>query len=340
MLISFEEAIAQSHAEGKRPHVLLGNGFSRACRNDIFAYDALFERADFRTLSPTAREVFEVLDTVDFEEVMRGLDTAAKLVELYAPGQAELVDRLRQDSLGLREVLVKAIAESHPDLPSAIPRERYAACRRFLSKFDKIFTLNYDLLLYWALMQVDLEPEVPCDDGFRTPEDPAPYVTWEPENIYNQNVYYLHGALHLFDSGTEVQKYTWINTGIPLIEQIREALGNGLYPLFVAEGTSKAKLRKIRHSANLARAERALMSIGGTLFVYGHSLSENDDHIYRAILSSKVTRLWISIYGNPESEDNRRKIQRAINLTQRRPHNKKKPLEVGFFSAESARVWG
>ena len=29
----------------QKVHVLLGNGFSRACREDIFAYGSLFERA-------------------------------------------------------------------------------------------------------------------------------------------------------------------------------------------------------------------------------------------------------------------------------------------------------
>ena len=68
-----------------------------------------------------------------------------------------------------------------------------------------------------------MEPDSPCDDGFRKPEDDAPYVTWEPENTYKQNVYYAHGGLHLFDAGAVLQKYTWSNTGIPLIKQIRAA---------------------------------------------------------------------------------------------------------------------
>jgi len=32
------------------------------------------------------------------------------------------------------------------------------------------------------------------------------YVVWYPERSNQQNVYYLHGALHLFDAGAEIKK--------------------------------------------------------------------------------------------------------------------------------------
>ena len=32
-------------------------------------------------------------------------------------------------------------------------------------------------------------------------------MTWEPGR-HAQNIHYLHGALHIFDAQTEVQKYT------------------------------------------------------------------------------------------------------------------------------------
>jgi len=44
------------------------------------------------------------------------------------------------------------------------------------------------------------------------------------------------------------EKYTWIKTEIPLIEQIRDALKGEKYPLFVSEGTWKEKLDAIQHS--------------------------------------------------------------------------------------------
>lgn len=335
---SFAQALEKGSEGDKKPHLLLGNGFSRACKDDIFAYAALFDRADFRDLSPFCRKAFESLKTTDFEVVMRALRMAVELVHLYAPDQKDLAKQFRRDAEGLRECLVRTIAENHPSVPSEIPDEKYAACRAFLGNFNSLYTTNYDLLLYWALMQRELEPEIPCDDGFRKPEPDADYVTWEPENIYQQNVHYLHGGLHLFDAGSELQKYTWINTGIPLIQQIREALQQDLYPLFVAEGTSKQKLNRIRHHAYLAKAERSLGSIGGSLFTYGLSFAPNDGHILRAILNSKVKTLCVSLYGDPKSESNRKIIASAQGLAPQRPT--RKPLKVEFYDAQSAEVWG
>ena len=68
---------------------------------------------------------------------------------------------------------------------------------------------------------------------------------------HGQNVHYLHGALHLFDAGYQLQKYTWVNTGKALVDQANEALKKNLFPVFVAEGSSRSKLTKIQHSAYL-----------------------------------------------------------------------------------------
>lgn len=60
----FEDAIEQARnsSGSSKIRVGLGNGFSRACRNDLFAYDALFDRARDR-LSPSAKQAFEALGT-------------------------------------------------------------------------------------------------------------------------------------------------------------------------------------------------------------------------------------------------------------------------------------
>jgi hypothetical protein len=178
-----------------------------------------------------------------------------------------------------------------------------------------------------------------ADDGFRKSEDDydAPYVVWEPSNSHRQNTWFLHGALHLFDTGTEVQKYTWINTGSRLINQIREALQQNFFPIFVSEGTSKEKLARIRHNDYLAKGFRSFCEIGGALFVYGHSLAPNDEHFLKRIEKGKITRLYVGIYGAPENEANKAIVRRALQMTDNRtPKN----LAVLFYDAATARVWG
>ena len=337
-LVTFEDAHGLVQAE-TAPHLLLGNGFSRACREDIFAYSALFDRADFNQLSPLARGSFDLLDTTDFEVVMRALRDAALLMKIYSPDQPGVGGRLREDADGLREVLVQAIADNHPEFPGEICDTSYAACRRFLSRFDRIYTLNYDLLMYWALMQSEIQPDLRSDDGFRAPGpgQGETYVTWEPGR-HRQKIYYLHGALHIFDAGTEVRKYTWRNTGIRLIEQIREALNSNLYPVFVAEGESKQKFERIRHNDFLSKAYRSFQEIGNALFVYGHAMAPSDDHITRLIGRGKLKQLFVGIYSAENSDGNRwiyRRVEelQAMRLARRR-------LDVVYFDARTAQVWG
>lgn len=337
-ILTFDQALDMSAAHTKR-HVLLGNGFSIACRSDIFLYGRLFEQANFDSASPRVRAAFDALGTTDFERVIKALRDFAQLVQVLIKNPGNLSQEILQEADVLREILVRTIASSHPDRPSDISEREYAHCRRFLSNFERVFTLNYDLLLYWALMHDEIEPPVKCDDGFRKPEDnyEAQYVTWEPENTYNQNIYYLHGALHIFDAETELQKYTWVNTGIALIDQIRDALKRNYFPLFVAEGTSDQKLQRIRHSDFLSKAYRSFIPITGALFLFGHSLAENDDHILRLIAHGKTSQLYVSLFGDPTTDSNRVIIKRAREIAASR--HERRPLEVFFYSAESASVW-
>lgn len=335
-IITFQQAIER--AEEPR-HLLLGNGFSRAYRNDIFSYDALFERANFEGLTPTARNAFGALDTTDFEVVIRALKQAARLAEVYLENNPELTARLNSDSDSLRELLANTIALSHPERPGDIADEQYAACRAFLAHFKRMYTVNYDLLLYWALMHEEIEPAIEFDDGFRKPDDgEAAYVTWDVQKTDKQSVFYLHGGLHIFDAGAELQKFTWCNTGVALIDQIREALRTGRFPLFVAEGSHESKLDRIQHCGFLNRAYRSFAAIGGSLFIFGLSLGDADEHILTLLDRGKMKHAFISLHGDPDSEGNARIVERAELMTLRRPANR--PLTAEFFDANSARVWG
>lgn len=343
-VLPYRDALLLANRARGSIHALLGNGFSRACRDDIFSYAALFDRADFRGLSAQARQTFEALKTTDFEHVIRALKQASAVAGVYRPDDADLVRRLAADADGLREVLVGAIASSHPDHPNEINPAAYAACKTFLSAFERVYTLNYDLLLYWAYMQREIPPELQCDDGFRKPEsgDEA-YVTWEVDNSYEQRIYYVHGALHLFDAGSEIQKYTWVNTGVRLTDQVRAALRESKYPLFVSEGSSAEKLEKIKHNGYLHRTLASLPKIQGTLIIYGFSFAENDEHIIRLVEKSRVSQVIVGLYGNPRSDANRRIIGRAQLMADRRAQIRRRAaatLNVHFFDAQSARVWG
>ncbi len=353
-VLTFQQAIEDSADCAKR-NLLLGNGFSIACEPHIFHYGSPFGQADFSAI-PEARRAFDVLGTQDFEIVIRALEQGSALAQIYTPGDAAAAQRMALHAAQLKELLLATVAGNHPARPGDIADLRFQACRQFLAHFlagpsrGKVYTLNYDLLLYWALMHDDNPFEDnPADivtiDGFGADEDDpeADYVVWKAESTANhQSVHYLHGALHLYDSGAELKKFTWIRSGLPLIEQARAAITSGLYPVFVSEGESEAKLAKVRHCAYLQHSFKSFHSVmnlaNQALFVYGHSLAHSDDHVLSRIGRGKGQKVYISLYGDPGSEPNQRIVQRAEQIAAMR--NYRNPMKLVFFDASSANVWG
>lgn len=349
----FADAIADSEIYTKR-HLLLGNGFSIACRADIFHYGSLFAQADF-SAAPEVVSVFDALGTQDFEAAIHALENAARILPAYLGHGAAAQAKMIQHAATLKDILVQTIAGNHPNIPLDIPDAKFWACRRFLSYFLSgpkagcVFTLNYDLLLYWTLMHDDMPFDEPIDlatnDGFGNDEDEpdADYVVWQGEtNAHSACVMFLHGALHLFDSGKELLKYTWVRKGVPLVDQARDALANNAFPLFVAEGTSAQKKTKIRHNAYLYQGFKqftANVQQGKhCLFIFGHSLAENDDHILDRIGRGRCGKLYVGVYGDPLAEPNQVIMRRAQALTTMR--SDRWPLDVDFYDAGSAKVWG
>lgn len=326
-ILTFQQALDQ--ATGNK-HLLLGNGFSISCRPDLFLYDKIFNQADFSSLSVEAKELFGLMETSNFEDVMYAMKQAVKLIKLYHNGeQCERQTNLIEDAEKLKDILVKAIANNHPTLPSEISNTEYEKCLVFLNNFKNIYTLNYDLLLYWTRMYGLSNKKIKFDDGFRK-ADGEEYIVWDLGNNYHQNTFFLHGALHLFDKGSELEKYTWSNTGIRLINQIRTELNNDKFPLFVSEDETQNKMKKIMHHAYLSKCLRSLSSISGSLFIHGHSFAANDLHIINMIPESGIKKLFVSIYGNDQAL-----IQRVEAFA----FKNYKELEVKLYDSESAQVW-
>lgn len=343
-ILTFAEAIDQASEE---PHVLLGNGFSIAWDYHAFSYESLMTKANFGEMHCEALSLFGRLETTDFEVAIERLRATDLIVRLYDP-KSEIAQKAAADAEVLRDALAAALALNHPENVGSVSEEQYDSVRTFLSHFKCAFSLNYDLLLYWATMQED-DRDVPRGDGFASdPDDPdAPWVVWDMAHSWSQKVHYLHGALHLFDAGDRLRKITWKRTSVPLVDQIRSQLAERSYPHVVTEGRSKDKLDKIMHSAYLSKAFRSFAAIGGKkndLFIYGHSLAENDEHILDAIERGKVQRLFVSVYGDPARPANQAMIARALAMSDRRGHHTDhraaKALTVQFYDAESASVWG
>lgn len=339
VLLTFDEVI--SKCEKEQTHLLLGNGFSIAFDSSIFTYNGLFDSADFSE-KKHLETLFISLKTRDFENVIRIINDSTHVLNAYSGGMERRIPELEEDAVWLKNLLIEVLTTRHPEHSGVIPEKKYKSCRQFLNHFNRKYTLNYDLLLYWVLMHNSETISVDANDGFYSEDEDDDYVVWDDGKT--AKVWFLHGALHLFDDGASIKKITWSRTGKILKDQIRDSLQRNIFPIFVSEGESEQKLQRILHNAYLHKGLRSLSSIRGTLCVYGMSFSENDDHIIDCIVQSTVKTVYVSIFGNPEDTYNREIIKKAKFMEDKRIQQNSKTkgrtkLEVYFYDAASAQVW-
>jgi hypothetical protein len=323
-MITFDEAIQRTHGK-KKPAILLGNGFSQSCQPKIFNYSNLYSAAHFGQRDKIIRSIFDELQTYDFEMVMRTLLAGELVVDKYQ-GDQKLNEFLKEDQEILKNALLKAISDTHPELPSAITQAQYEACRKFLSKFCAIYTLNYDLLMYWARNKNEIQP-IPwnTDDGFRKGGVWNGYET-------DQDIFFLHGGLHLFRDGGAIKKHISQEFN-SIIEQVKQNLARNIFPIFVSEPTAERKKIRIDNNPYLTYCYRSLRSTDSPVFIFGHSMDENDKHIFDQISASKTDSVFVSIYGDENSEGNMRLKANAMAYLQ------KANRSVDFFDAASAPAW-
>jgi hypothetical protein len=276
---------------------------------------------------------------------------SSELVPIYLRDYDDVQAAMKADASRIKDILIDTVAKSHPDGPFDMKTTEFESCQEFLANFlgggasGKVFTVNYDLLLYWTLMYTRDDEDrnsLRVDDGFGNDDDDpyADYVVWHGETRANTpSVYYLHGALHLFDDRGRLQKFTWVRTGERLKEQARAEMDNGKYPLFVSEGTSLQKFDKVRHNAYLYQGLKTLAANAKQrkhcFFIHGHSLAENDNHIFNLIGRGQCQKIYVSVYGElDESSDLVKNVRRIQAL-----RSDGRPLDVVFYDARSAKVW-
>ena len=338
---NFQESLGianQLTKKGGKPaekHLMLGNGFSVDLFPTIFNYKVLADRIT----SQRIKELFKNMRTHDFEYVMRRLTDAQEVTNFY-PNSDAVSEELRKDVEELRSTLIEVINASHPANPTSIAEEQYELCREFLRHFDggRKYSFNYDLLLYWVYMHFldDTEKSLKFDDGFRHPEHDQSIVTWEIGREQEQSVFYLHGAMHIFRNGGEVEKYTWLNSGKTISEQVRESIAQQKYPLFISEGTTEHKLSRIQDCSYLGRAFSSLKRITGNLFIFGHSIRDEDEHVFDYINTQNtgLKNIFISLFGDSSKLDNQRIIAKVEQWKVAHPNK-----QYIFYDSKSANVW-
>lgn len=263
------------------PVLLAGNGASRAV-SDAFAYDSLLAAAD---LDLDDIELFEHLDTSNFEEVLRSMDFATVVHEQLGGDPDDVQDRREL----IRDALVETVNDHHVDWLD-VEGPRLTTIKQALAAFDSVFTTSYDLLFYWAMNHngadwfTDFFWHMP--GNFFDSDDSPPIAD-------RTSVYWLHGGLHLYrtaDDGTAKRVHL---VGAALLDQFA---ADGLLPLYVAEGSSEQKRRSIRRSDYLAFCLEEFERDGRPLVVFGQALGPSDQHLVDAIKQVPDREVAYAVY--------------------------------------------
>lgn len=318
-IVQFNEAIKATDGEDRA--LLIGNGFSAK----YFSYQSLLEESGLDEGTPL-RNLFTALKTADFEEVVRALEAAVVVEKAY--GNETHATELDDHAQKVREALVQAINNTHPKHREDLGTQ-YTSSAIFLANFSTVFTLNYDLLLYW----VNLEKRI-LKDGFGLGAANGNFIGPFSEGAYC-HLFNLHGGLHLFDNGAgEIIKAVDMGSGV--ISTITSTIQNRhRFPIYVAEGTSAQKMRKINSVRYLRHCYEALYKNAAIIFVYGHSADDNDAHIYRAIFASKAKHVYFGVHKSTTA-----KIMELDGRLSKYQKTSGSQIGYTFFESESASVWG
>ncbi len=317
--LTYDEVLKRTEKYGR--YLLLGNGFSIAYDKNKFSFKNLFDYAKKNVISPNSpiMKHFEELQSYDFEIIIKYLENALLVLKNYPKENLsnEILNNIEQDINSLKEYLIMAITKLHPEVFYDIEKAEYIKCIDFIKEFNGIFTLNYDLLLNWVILEY-LNNKLQnnrliVDDGFRGKNK----LFYNPINRFihrKQTIFYLHGALHLFFDGIDVIKnYYDENQKATLLEQTKFNIQIDNYPIFVSEGDAKKKLMKIQNNfyLNLGLQKfRFANSFDGrtdnkdrlnyeyftnkSLVIFG-TILDKDEHIVDAIVKSRYKNIYIGI---------------------------------------------
>lgn len=312
--------------------LLLGNGASRAI-HEGFGYPSLRQAAEDKGhVTPEVADIFRAFGTDDFELVLRRLWEATLVNKALGiePGRVELAYQQ------VRGALIATVRDVHIRHEDA--KRHFAPMFQFMKGFDAIFSLNYDLLVYWAMMASRDELGNWFKDCFQ--RHGVFSENWETlRQPYRADgatlVFYPHGSLLTArrDDYTE-GKLTLPHKGeATLLGRILELWETGsVSPLFVSEGTAERKRKSIANSNYLSRVFREVLpNSGESLVIYGWAISEQDEHILAQLRrpGSTLRRVAISVYGGCQASAQRAEdALMAVGVK-----------EVLFFDAESPGCW-
>jgi hypothetical protein len=297
--------------------LLLGNGASCAVWGR-FTYGSLYERAASGELDNgiTADDLrlFKRFETVNFEAVLGALATTAQVItalKLPPEDTGAVKEAMMERYRSVQGALAAAVHDRHIAHRS-VPLATLLTLSDEMRRYATVFSTNYDLLAYWAVMAGG--PDGFTDLFFGEAFDPENTEVWYKQTV----VLWLHGALHLqrrVNGETLKRKSGGMGEFNDLLRQFGEPTPD-MVPLVITEGTWRQKLAAIERSEYLAYAYEELSRRRDSAVVFGHSLGEMDEHLVSAMRGWGPATLAVSVWPGMGPE---KIIELKVSLRQRLP---------------------
>ncbi|MFC1908445.1 DUF4917 family protein [Chloroflexota bacterium] len=316
-------------------NLLVGNGASIAI-DERLSYRSLYEQVCERgRLNDELMIMFDYFGTTNFEFIMKLLLEASQVNEVLNIND----DKTKNYYYELRDSLINTIRDIHPAYQSVEPILPQIA--NFLVNFRTVLSLNYDLLIYWAMLigndnlecqwfkDFYVRGEFEKDFSYlRSPLPPAEGATL---------VFYPHGSLFLATDIYGNEEKLSRSEDEYLLENILKRWKEKEYiPLFVSEGDTMGKFHAITRSKYLNSVyDSILTKFSDSLVIYGWSASEQDEHIMSAIDHRGITDIAVSVHTeNPNWESYCERIEERFART----HNLRNS-ELFFFDSQCEGCW-
>lgn len=263
--------------------LFLGNGFS-ICFSDSFKYSNILDLF-YTKCSKKTKDLFECYSTYNFEIALKNIDISIATMKLMSFDTVEL-ESLKEE---IKKGLISVINDIHPR-PKFIDTNKISNFSDFLYEVNDVYTTNYDIISYYSILE-----NKEYNDYFFDRFNMRFTKFNKNDEIGNKHIYYLHGALFIFQDKENTLKIKKATTHQYLIKAIEEQLEANKYPLFISEGSSKKKLEFIKLNPYLNFCFESLQNNSSeNMIVFGSSFSEQDEHITNAIDNS-YKKIAISI---------------------------------------------
>lgn len=367
-----------------KPAILIGNGFNLALdANNInallkFRYDDIKNEVEKKLDSKS--KLSEYLKqrsdaNCDIEYLLWVLKKSKICIDycsgIYCNPMEPNDHNIEEDCHKLKNIVIEIMTSDnmHPE-HNQLFNENYSdkinTCKNNLKVFDKIFTTNYDLILYWLLNHNNHEllKTGGFKDGF-TPNTDFRAKTTDGKYIKNlfgfntnnpqANILFLHGAIHLLQQNNKAYKVTKEGNTQYDVQDLQRILLNNLSKndysnLLIFDASSDDKIKQIYDNSYLQKAYDKLSSINEELIIYGNKICQEDDHgnwqeelsndkhLWRKIInSSKIKKIYIS--NNNKDKDKLDEQAKQIVKVLRAYNYTNNCVTIHVYSHHNINIW-